>query len=409
MIKRFWADKRGNFAAMLTISAFPILAGVGMAIEYSNISSQRAKLQNAVDAAILFAGRYLEENDVLPAQADIEGFVDGNFDGPFNIASFNQMGGTLSLTVDAEVPAFFFGNVYPDVFDQQVSASIPYGGKSYLEIAMVLDSTGSMSGSKIATLKTVANKFVDELDAVRDSKNEIKIGLVPFNKYVNIGDSNKFEYWVEAHPNPASWDGCVGSRKNPHTLVDGVTEEPVGGILTTVQFPTVDYSRCPSPIIPLTESSTTLKNGIGAMVAQGATYVGEGVAWGQRVLSDVEPFTEGEAFGSLPAGTRHEKIMLVLTDGDNVSGPSGSTPGPLHNAGGSVGDTYTRTACDNARAAGVTVYSIVFGTNVSNNGKAVMTDCAGDPGNYFEAANSSALQGVFDEILAKIVTLRLSS
>lgn len=57
----------------------------------------------------------------------------------------------------------------------------------------------------------------------------------------------------------------------------------------------------------------------------------------------------------------------------------------------------------------MTVYSIVFGTNVSNTGKAVMTDCAGNADRYFEAANATALQAVFDEILAKLVALRLSA
>jgi len=57
----------------------------------------------------------------------------------------------------------------------------------------------------------------------------------------------------------------------------------------------------------------------------------------------------------------------------------------------------------------VTVYSIVFGTNVSSTGKAVMVDCAGGADGYFEAANAIALQAVFDEILAKLVALRLSS
>lgn len=405
MLNNFWSDKRGNFAAMFTIAAFPMLAGIGMAMEYSNITAQRAKLQNSVDAAILFAGRYLEENDSLPSQNDIDGFVESNFSGPFTIANFSQSGDKLLLSVDAEIPAFFFGNVYPEVFDQRVSASIPYGGKSYLEIAMVLDTTGSMKGDKIATLKTVANKFVDELAAVRDAKNEIKIGLVPFSKYVNIGDDNKFEYWVEAHSDPANWDGCVGSRAEPDTLADGITYETVGGVTTAIQFPVVDYSSCPSPIAELTESTSDLKGGIGAMVAKGSTYVGEGVIWGLRVLSDKVPFTEGKSLGSLAANVRHEKIMLVLTDGDNVSGPSF----PLHNAGGAVGNAYTERACKDARDAGVTVYSIVFGTNVSNTGKTVMTDCAGNTDRYFEAANAIALQAVFDEILAKLVALRLSS
>lgn len=405
MSKNFWSDRRGNFAAMFTIAAFPMLAGIGMAMEYSNITSQRAKLQNAVDAAILFAGRYLDQNDVLPSQNDIEGFVDSNFEGPFTVAQFAQSGNSLVLSVDAEIPAFFFGDVYPDVFDQQVSASIPYGGKSYIEVAMVLDSTGSMSGDKIATLKTVANNFVDELAAVRDAKNDIKIGLVPFNKYVNIGDANKFEYWVEAVSNPAGWTPCVGSRDEPHTLEDGITYETVSGVTSAIQFPAVSYNSCPAPIVELTESTADLKNGIAAMNAKGSTYIGEGVAWGRRVLSKAEPFTKGKNFGSLGANVRHEKILMVLTDGDNVSGPSF----PQHNANGSVGNDYTEQACDQARAAGITIYSIVFGTNVSNTGKAVMVDCAGGASGYFEAANSVALQAVFDEILAKLVALRLSS
>ena len=392
---------------MFTIAAFPMLAGIGMAMEYSNITAQRAKLQNSVDAAILFAGRYLDENDTLPTQNDIEGFVDSNFHGSFSIAKFKQTGHSLVLSVDATIPAYFFGEVYPDAFDQQVSASIPYGGKSYIEIAMVLDSTGSMSGSKIATLKSVANGFVDKLAAARDAKNDIKIGLVPFNQYVNIGESNKFEYWVEETTLPTHLGLCVGSRPEPDTLSDGITYKTVDGVATAVQFPVIFYASCPSPIVELTESSAVLKGGINAMVADGRTYVGEGVAWGQRVLSKKEPFTGGKALGSLAANVRHEKIMLVLTDGDNVSGPS--NPGPLHNAGGTVGNDYTKTACENARNAGVTVYSIVFGTNVSSTGKAVMVDCAGGADGYFEAANAIALQAVFDEILAKLVALRLSS
>lgn len=405
MSKKIWSDRRGNFAAMFAIAAFPMLAGIGMAIEYSNITSQRSKLQNSVDAAILFAGRYLEENDVLPSQADVEGFVDSNFHGAFEIAQFKQTGNTLLLSVDAEIPAFFFGDIYPDVFDQQVSASIPYGGKSYIEVAMVLDSTGSMAGKKMTGLKNVANNFVDQLDAVRDSKNDIKIGLVPFNKYVNIGDDNKFEYWVEAPSNPANGKPCVGSRAEPDTLVDGVTYQTVNGTTSAIQFPTVQYGSCPAPIVELTESTSDLKNGIAAMKARGSTYIGEGVAWGGRVLSKAAPLTGAKALGSLGANVRHEKIMLVLTDGDNVSGPSI----PMHNANGAVGNDYTKQACDNARAAGITVYSIVFGTNVSATGKAVMVDCAGGADGYFEAANSAALQGVFDEILSKLVALRLSS
>ena len=237
MLRKFMADRGGNFAIMFTIASFPLLAGIGMAMEYSNLTAQRAKLQNAVDAAILFAGRYLDQNEVLPPQADIEGFVESNFDGPFAVTQLDQSGGKLSLTVDATIPAFFFGSVYPDVFDQQASASVPYGGKSYLEIAMVLDSTGSMKhDGKMIALKAVANDFVDKLESVKNAKNDIRIGLVPFSNYVNVGAANRFESWVNA-PGGA-WSGCVGSRPAPDTLVDGSVSVP---------FPGLNPSGCPTP------------------------------------------------------------------------------------------------------------------------------------------------------------------
>ncbi|MEM8540075.1 MAG: TadE/TadG family type IV pilus assembly protein [Pseudomonadota bacterium] len=148
MYKKFLFDRRGNFAALFTIVAFPLLAGIGMAMEYSNITSQRSKLQNAVDAAILFAGRYLEENGELPSVDDVKGFVQSNFDGSFVIGEFKKSDDDLYLSVNAKVPPFFFGEIYPEVFDQNVSASVPYGGDSYLELVMVLDNTGSMYWGK---------------------------------------------------------------------------------------------------------------------------------------------------------------------------------------------------------------------------------------------------------------------
>ncbi|MEM8540076.1 MAG: vWA domain-containing protein [Pseudomonadota bacterium] len=254
-------------------------------------------------------------------------------------------------------------------------------------------------------MRVVAKDFVDQLDSFRDSKNTIKIGVVPFNKYVNIGDHNKFEFWVEEVANPEDWKPCVGSRPEPATLIDGLTYETVGGATTVVQFPAVEYSSCPSPIVELTDSMTDLHDGIALMEANGSTYIGAGVAWGQRMLSKEAPLTLAESFGSLDAGVNHEKVMLVLTDGDNFSGPSF----PRHDAGAGTGNNYTNRACENARAAGITVYSIVFGTNVSGDGKSIMSGCAGGTSGYFEAANATALKGAFDEILSKLVSLRLSS
>src|SRR5690606_26048363 len=50
-----------------------------------------------------------------------------------------------------------------------------------------------------------------------------------------------------------------------------------------------------TPLADVTKSSgaKTIKDAIDAMVANGGTNVTEGIAWGWRVVSGAEPFTEG--------------------------------------------------------------------------------------------------------------------
>jgi hypothetical protein len=47
---------------------------------------------------------------------------------------------------------------------------------------MVLDNTGSMAGTKIATLITAANKLVDSLAAATQDPANLRTGLVPFSQ-----------------------------------------------------------------------------------------------------------------------------------------------------------------------------------------------------------------------------------
>ncbi len=408
MFKKYAYCRAGNVAVLFSILTFPLLAGVAVSLEYANISAQRAKLQNAVDAAVLFAGRYLLQNDELPLQSDVEGFVESNFSEPFTIAQFNQSGGRLNLSVDSTIPAYFFGSVYPEIFDQQVSASVPFGGKSHLEIALVLDSTGSMDDDgKMSTLKTVANNFIDKMDEMRDTSNEIKIGVVPYASYVNVGRANKYASWMAG--TGRFWQGCVRSRPAPDTLVDGAI---------SIRFRGTFVWGCPTALLPLTEDSDQMKSTISSMKPAGYTYIAEGVMWGLRVLSPAAPFTEGKSLGTLPSTTSHRKIMLILTDGDNTIAPN--LPGDgRHTLIADedddddevlrIANANTREACEEARDAGVMIFAVALGTDVSEKGEAVLRDCAQSADRYYVAVDASELHDIFDDFLSKIVTLRLSS
>ncbi|MEM1138842.1 MAG: pilus assembly protein [Pseudomonadota bacterium] len=68
------------------------------------------------------------------------------------------------------------------------------------------------------------------------------------------------------------------------------------------------------PVMPLTTDVSSIRNAVDQLSYQvgGGTNTAEGMAWGYRVLSPDEPFSEGNEFS--PAT---QKIMIVFTDGIN--------------------------------------------------------------------------------------------
>ena len=64
------------------------------------------------------------------------------------------------------------------------SADIAY--MSY-EIGLVLDTTGSMSGGKLAAMKDAVTGLIDTMSAQVSDKDKLKFGLVPFSTFVNVG------------------------------------------------------------------------------------------------------------------------------------------------------------------------------------------------------------------------------
>ena len=160
-----------------------------------------------------------------------------------------------------------------------------------------------------------------------------------------------------------------------------------------------------------------MKAAIDAMVAYRATYIGEGVMWGIRLLSDIEPFTEAEPFGSRPSHVSHRKILVVLTDGATNTAPN-FPAGPFHlrvhrngsdPAAGVISSDNTKTACDLARTNEYEVFTIGFGVDVDSDTEILMTDCAGGAENFYDADNYEELKQSFGSILDRILKMHLSS
>lgn len=188
------------------------------------------------------------------------------------------------------------------------------------------------------------------------------------------------------------------------------------------------------PLQRLTTNTATLKSLINSLTASGSTNIHEGLMWGWRTLSPLSVFADGAPYNSTTG-----KVIILMTDGANTwpvnsNSPNGSqyfTEGYVRNADGSTPsphlppsqgfssaydqrkalDALTLAACTNAKAAGISIYTIGFSVPsdpIDTQGKNLLTACATSSSQAFVANDSSSLIGAFNQIAQSIGALRLT-
>ena len=258
--KKFTEDQSGAAAMVLAVAAVPMVMVAGAAVDFGNAYSVQARLQAATDAAALAAGR--EAN--LPV-ADLERIADTYFKSNYGTPA-NTEPPTMSLSVNADGELRVDGQVKVKNYlislagyeQTTVSASsqVTKDGTG-LEVALVFDNTGSMGNqSRLSTLKVAARDFVNILFGPRETAKTLKIAVVPFSQFVNVGADKADQDWLDkgglntySRANFASgswhnwqawtelsnrtWTGCVESRAGalsvddtPPTNANGATLFP---------------------------------------------------------------------------------------------------------------------------------------------------------------------------------------
>ncbi len=118
--------------------------------------------------------------------------------------------------------------------------------KNRLEVAMVLDNSGSMqSYGRMTALKTAAKLAVDILSGGDSNPEKVFIGLIPFNQYVNIGTKDRKKKGVDYQgKSPLSWDN-FDDDNNPSTGHD--TSKPSDRLNRLAKYaaiPNVSWKGC---------------------------------------------------------------------------------------------------------------------------------------------------------------------
>lgn len=223
MIRNFLRDRRGSYAILTVAAMVPIMGGLALAIDYSEMSRQREITRNALDAAGIATARRLIEgatDDQLKIYAN--DFFKANL-GPVKpsnttltvtLPNNNSGGGTLKLEANLKYDPYFVPAAVALLGKSAGSNQMDFSVKSEirlkntLEVALVLDNSGSMSeyGSgtgqkRIDLLKSASKQLVDTLAAQAAQMKQIdmpvQFGLVPFSASVNVGPKNDDEPWMD--------------------------------------------------------------------------------------------------------------------------------------------------------------------------------------------------------------------
>jgi len=321
--------------------------------------------------------------------------------------------------------------------------------RSSVEIAMMLDITGSMAGQKIADLKAAATDLIDIVVWQDQTEYTSRIALVPFSQTVNVGNlADAVRGPVTNTGTTTSYTSMVYSRYRfnrqgggtaTHEIGDCVTER-TGAEAFTDAAPTSEATRvgraypsangdcAPSnPIVPLTSDKVALKDAVNSYVASGYTAGHLGTAWAWYLLSP--EWGSILPTGSVPApyGRTQElnaegqpklrKIAILMTDGEyntqycNGAADKNSDMGTRINCAAPNGSAtdQARRLCTEMKKKGITVYSIGFA--LGGNASAIRTlkdYCATDAGMFYTADNGQQLRQAFRDIALKISTLYLT-
>jgi Flp pilus assembly protein TadG len=454
-LAKFKSAQGGNVAVMFAIAIVPIIGFVGAAIDYSRANNARTAMQAALDSTALMLSKDVTTLSASDINKKAQDYFNALYKHPealnlsINAAYTNSSstGSKIVMTASATMNTAFMKVVGYPTMDFGASSTTVWG-TTKLRVALVLDNTGSMSSSgKMTALKTSANSLIDQLSSAAKNNGDVYISIIPFAKDVNVGSANYTANWIKwsgqtdtfdenngscnkkdkngntitdkatcltrsggvwTTANHNTWNGCVTDRDNtPAPGYDVLSTAPSTATSATL-FPAEQYDSCPTAIMPLSYDWTGLKAKITSMQPSGGTNQAIGLAWGWLSLLQQSPLNAPAE----DANFKYTKALILLSDGDNTQDRwpaygNGSSQYTCQPGNVLCIDARQKLLCDNAKAAGITIYTIQVNTDGTNTSP-VMSYCASGTNNYFATTSASGINTAFSSIGTALSKLRIA-
>jgi Flp pilus assembly protein TadG len=266
MFRAFAHQTRASVSTVFALSVVPVILATGGAVDYMRAYQQKAIVQDALDSAALAAGREIGTLTETQVKARAQEYFLANLAGKVEPApplSTAITAATVTTRAKLEVETAFLGLVGLDKITFDLMSQVT-SGIGTLEVVMALDNSGSMSGTKIATLKTAATDLATTLfglAATSTKPDPIRVGIVPFAAAVNVGPGYANAAWMDtsavgpqhgdamdgdankvnnfellAALKNQSWAGCVEERPIPYDVSDATPERSKPGTMFVPMF-----------------------------------------------------------------------------------------------------------------------------------------------------------------------------
>ena len=437
--RRVIGAREGNNAVIFALSAVPIISFVGAAIDYTRANAARASMQAALDSAALMLSKDLSSGTIKDSE------VNDKASAYFNALYHNKDANDVTVTAtyvppSGSTPATIrldgSGSIATDFMRVAGFPNMGFGsastttwGNVRMRVALVLDVTGSMSSAgKMTALKPAAKALVDQLSKLSATDGDIYISVVPFSKDVNVGASNYDASWIDwslwdavngkcsstsyttqssctsnkkvwTPKSHSTWNGCITDRTKTPGDYDTKNTAPTSANPDTL-FPAEQYSYCSgsttiATIMPLSYDWAALKAKIDSLVPTGNTNQGIGLAWGWMTLTQSAPYNAPAKDPNFV----YKDAVVLLSDGLNTENRFSTNASQI--------DARQKILCDNAKAAGITIYTVQVNTG-SDPTSAVLQYCAQNTSSFYLITSASQTASVFSEIFTQLSRLRVT-
>jgi Flp pilus assembly protein TadG len=450
-VVEFAEDSSGDVVVLFGLMFAVSLMFVGAAVDFGRWSNARSQTVAAVDAAVLAGGRALQTNggnaaDAIAvaakyyAEASVNRIQVKNDTVTFKVT---DNGTSITAIGNASITTPFMG--LAGVSDlpllkksgaESASASLGVGSNAgiNLEIAMMLDTSGSMAqsagggSSKIADLKQAAQDLVKIVVWDDQSSYTSRVSLVPFSADVRIPGG-----WLSKVQDP-SWpsqrtlgnghgnnedDGqtfkktaCVGERAGGDKHTDAAAGP--GSYIMNAYTPDGQCGQksTDNEVVAMSSDKNKLLQKIEKLSIGGGTAGHVGTAWAYYMLSpkwvSVVPHESAAVSFGAP---KTEKIAILMTDGeynftyDKDGIPTNYSQG---NANGNSSAGQAIAICNQMKQSGIKVYTVGFDLGGNQTAINTLKTCATDPSKFYNAEDGAQLKSAFRDIALKVSQLHLT-